>query len=75
MHRDLLPSLASPLWDTSSILPQQSVIGMLLHSLIGYDAQPAGMQIVFYVAVVIAITAGMKWVNRPQSLITKPGVI
>lgn len=75
IQADLLPSLAAPLWDTSAILPQQSVPGMLLHSLIGYDAQPAGMQIVFYVAVVIAITAGMKWANRPQPLINKPGVI
>jgi high-affinity iron transporter len=66
IQADLLPSLASPVWDTSSILPEQSVPGMLLRSLIGYDAQPAGMQLVFYIVVLGAIAAGMKWGNRPR---------
>ena len=59
VQADLLPSLASPLWDTSTIVPQGSVAGTLLHSLVGYDARPAGMQIVFYVTVLVAIAAGM----------------
>jgi high-affinity iron transporter len=64
VQADLLPSLASPLWDTSGVLPQSSVTGTLLHSLVGYDARPAGMQIVFYVAVLVAIAAGMILVAR-----------
>jgi high-affinity iron transporter len=63
IQADLLPSLATPLWDTSALLPQESVAGTLLHSLVGYDAQPAGMQIVFYVLVLVAIAIGMKAVN------------
>jgi high-affinity iron transporter len=59
VQADLLPSLPSPLWDNSTIVPQGSVAGTLLHSLIGYDARPAGMQIVFYVTVLVAIAAGM----------------
>ncbi|HEY3325572.1 MAG TPA: FTR1 family protein [Novimethylophilus sp.] len=68
IQADILPSLASPLWDTSAILPEQSVPGMLLHSLIGYDAQPAGMQLVFYVVVLTAIAAGMQWAKRPRKI-------
>lgn len=68
IQADILPSLASPLWDTSAILPEQSVPGMLLHSLIGYDAQPAGMQLVFYVVVLIVIAAGMQWAKRPRKI-------
>jgi len=64
VQADLLPSLASPLWDTSGLLPQSSVVGTLLHSLVGYDARPAGMQLVFYVAVLIVIAAGMVWVGK-----------
>ena len=30
----------------------------------GYDAQPAGMQIVFYVLVLGSISAGMAWVKH-----------
>lgn len=66
IQADLLPGLATPLWDTSSALPQNGLPGMLLHSLIGYDARPAGMQLVFFVAVLLAITLGMKWAARPQ---------
>ena len=46
------------------MLPQGSVAGTLLHSLIGYDARPAGMQIVFYVLVLVAIAAGMLLVGK-----------
>ncbi len=64
IQADLLPGLATPLWDTSNLLPQTSVVGTLLHSLVGYEAQPAGMQIVFYVAALAAIAGGMVWVGR-----------
>jgi len=64
IQADVLPSLATPLWDTSAFLPQTSIVGILLHSLIGYDARPAGMQIIFYVLVLITIALGMMWVNR-----------
>ncbi|MGC2048553.1 MAG: FTR1 family protein [Gallionella sp.] len=68
IQADLLPSLAAPLWDTSAVLPENGLPGLLLHSLIGYDARPAGMQIVFYLTALVAIGAGMKWAklsNKP----------
>ncbi len=61
IQADLLPSLGAPLWDTSGVLPQTTAVGTLLHALIGYNAQPAGMQIVFYVVVLVAIATGMLW--------------
>jgi high-affinity iron transporter len=64
IQADMLPGLATPLWDTSAVLPQTSIAGTLLHSLVGYDAQPAGMQIVFYVLVLAVIAAGMRWAAR-----------
>lgn len=68
IQADLLPSLVAPLWDTSSILPERSVTGMLLHSLIGYDARPAGMQMIFYIVVLGAIGIGMKLAGRPTKV-------
>jgi high-affinity iron transporter len=59
IQADLLPSLASPVWDSSAVLPEQSALGMVLHTLIGYDANPAGMQLLFYIAALIAIGLGM----------------
>jgi len=64
IQADLIPSLASPLWDTSEALPEKSVLGMLLHSLVGYDARPAGMQLVFYVVTLVIISIGMKLTNN-----------
>jgi high-affinity iron transporter len=40
----------------------------LLHSLIGYDSRPAGMQIIFYLTALVVIFTGMKWASRrPRS--------
>ena len=64
IQADLLPSLASPLWDTSRLLPNTSALGSTLHLLMGYDAQPAGMQVVFYVTVLFAIYSGAALVRR-----------
>lgn len=67
VQADWLPSLGAPLWDTSEILSQSSAVGTLLHGLVGYDAQPAGMQLLFYVLVLVLITAGMVWSKRRTS--------
>jgi high-affinity iron transporter len=64
IQADLLPSLAAPLWDTSSVLSEQSALGMLLHTLMGYDSHPAGMQLVFYIAVLIIIGTGMRLAGK-----------
>ena len=69
IQADLLPSLASPLWDTSAQLSEQGLPGILLHSLVGYDARPAGMQVVFYIAVIASIRLGMKWATKNPKLI------
>ncbi len=66
IQADLLPSLVAPLWDTSAVLPENGVPGMLLHSLVGYDARPAGMQLVFYIAVLVVIVTGMKRATRAR---------
>jgi high-affinity iron transporter len=72
IQADLIPSLAAPVWDTSNTLSEDSLLGKLLHSLIGYDSRPAGMQLVFYFTVLVVIYSGMKWTaRRPQGVIKK----
>jgi high-affinity iron transporter len=41
--------------------------GKLLQGLLGYDAQPAGMQVIFFVTVFVAILIGMSWAGRRAS--------
>ena len=45
----LLPALGNGVWNTSNILSQTSLLGQLLHILVGYTARPSGIQVVFYV--------------------------
>ena len=68
IQADLLPSLASPLWDSSAILSEQSLASKLLHTLIGYESHPAGMQLVFYIAALVAIGLGMYLAGGKQRM-------
>ena len=60
MQANLLPSFGNDLWDTSSILTENSMLGLLLHVLIGYSAQPAGIQVAFYLATLLIIGTLMR---------------
>ena len=51
----------------ASPLALRGAAGILLHGLVGYDAQPAGMQMLFYVVVLVAIAVGMWWVTPRSS--------
>jgi high-affinity iron transporter len=64
IQANVLPSLASPIWDTSGVVSNSSVMGKVLQGLLGYDAEPAGMQMIFFVAVFAAILIGMGWAKR-----------
>lgn len=67
VQADLLPSLASPLWNSSWLLDNASLTGRVLHTLIGYEAMPSGIQVVFYTATLVLIFAGMRLVrSRPM---------
>lgn len=37
------------LWDTSWILSETSIMGQILHALLGYSAQPMAIQAIFYI--------------------------
>ena len=56
----LLPALGERVWDTSWLLSNDSLAGQTLRTLIGYDARPAGMQLLFYATTALLILIGMK---------------
>ena len=64
IQADVLPSLAAPLWDTSSVLSQNTAIGTILHGLVGYEAQPAGMQVLVYLLVLTGIVTATRMISR-----------
>ena len=50
-----LEFLTRTVWDTSGILPQDTIVGRLLHTLVGYSDAPDGAQLVAYLVTVLAI--------------------
>jgi high-affinity iron transporter len=50
-----LPPLGNRVWDTSWLLSQDGILGQFLHIVVGYVAQPQGIQIVFYVLTLLLI--------------------
>jgi high-affinity iron transporter len=64
---DLIRPLANPIWDSSSLLPMDSILGNLLHLLAGYEARPSGMQVLFYGMTFLVILLGMRW-STPRTL-------
>ena len=56
----LLPALGNGVWNTSDILGQTSMVGQLLHILVGYIARPSGIQVVFYVGTLLTMLALMR---------------
>ncbi|MHB1056271.1 MAG: FTR1 family iron permease [Rhodanobacter sp.] len=58
VQADLLPAWGQPLWDSSWLLGNGSLPGQAARILVGYDARPAGMQLVFYALTLLALWLG-----------------
>jgi high-affinity iron transporter len=71
-------ALSQTMWDTSAILPDNSLLGRVLHTLIGYSDQPSVMQGLVYATTIAAIVTATKLVApaaprpRPQAPIGTP---
>lgn len=57
----VLTTLPMKMWDTSWLLPDSSLLGRLLHVLIGYTAKPTAMQVVVYVLTLAGIVLLMRF--------------
>lgn len=57
---DALTAWNAPLWNSDWLLRDDSLVGRALHVLIGYTAQPSGMQVAFYVGTLTLLIAGMR---------------
>ena len=56
VQADALPALSvGPVWDTSLVLSEQSLVGQTLHTLVGYTSRPLGIQIVAYFVTLVII--------------------
>jgi high-affinity iron transporter len=63
---NILPQLSKTLWDTSWLIPDGSIVGDLLNSVIGYQARPSLLQIMLYISTILMILAIDKIYNRKK---------
>ena len=67
----LLPPLRDRVWDTSSIISEQSTLGQILATLTGYIAHPSGMQLLSYGATLIVILSLLAWQSPTPQRVRK----
>lgn len=67
LQANRLPALGEQLWDTSWLLSNGSLAGKTLGILVGYDASPAGIQLVFYAVTLLLLAGGMRLAARPAA--------
>jgi high-affinity iron transporter len=56
--------LSGRLWDSSGVLPQDGVLGRLLHTLVGYTDRPTELQLLAYLGT-LAVMAALSWIATP----------
>jgi high-affinity iron transporter len=64
--------LTSTLWDTSWLLSEDSLLGRLVHTLVGYTDRPDGAQVAVYLLTVALILGLMRIYQIPASRTKKP---
>ena len=69
----VLPALGEQMWNSSVILTRDSTLGRVMHTLVGYDDRPSGVQLLFYGATVIGIVGLARWVAHKPVVQPKRG--
>jgi high-affinity iron transporter len=64
----LITVLGQQLWDTSGILPEDSLLGRVLHTLIGYTDRPTELQLIAYLATLFVMMVLMRIARPAQTL-------
>lgn len=65
----VLPALSPEVWNSSAILSQSSLLGQILHVLVGYQDRPSGIGLVFYTVTIVTVAVLMRRVGgkRPDA--------
>lgn len=64
LQADWLPAWGEQLWNTSWLLSNGSLAGKTLGILVGYDASPAGIQLLFYAVTLSSLLIGTHWAGK-----------
>ncbi len=70
-----VPEILYPVWDSSKILSQQSILGQILHALAGYTERPSGIQLIGYLTTLGSMGMILKWFGQDTSSIKKTALV
>lgn len=56
-----LPILTDPAWDTRWLLDNNSVLGSILRSLVGYNAKPSLLEVATYIGYWLIVLQAVRW--------------
>jgi high-affinity iron transporter len=60
----VVQGLDATVWDSSAVLPDASILGRVLHTLVGYTDRPSELQLLVYLAVLAILTTGARLARR-----------
>lgn len=66
-----LDYFTATVWDTSWLLPEDSITGRLLHTLVGYSQSPTGAQLIAYAGTILVILVLMRLVPQGPKKATR----
>lgn len=58
------PNFSEPVWDSSWLLSENSMVGRVLHVLVGYSEQPTQMYLIFYTITLLLLAGLIRRANR-----------
>ncbi|BBP98133.1 transport-related membrane protein [Burkholderia sp. SFA1] len=67
------PTWGDVVWDSSWLLEETSIVGKMLHALVGYTARPAGSQIVAYFLTCCVIVGLSRFASNRQKTLQTGG--
>jgi high-affinity iron transporter len=57
----IVPSFGSRVWDSSSLISNQSGFGQFLGAMVGYIDRPSGIEVACYAGTVLVVVTLMRW--------------
>lgn len=59
-----IPAIIDPVWDVNSILSEDSIAGMFLKALFGYNGDPSLSEVLAYISYYLLILLGTRFLSR-----------
>lgn len=59
-----IPAIIERVWDLTSIISKESILGQLLAALFGYNPSPSLSEMIAYAAYFVAVGIGLQWASQ-----------